>query len=308
MSIKISTLSMKTMNLNASRDIEEKYVKANKRISELNDEQNINVISYGTKLKDQILKRRDLFFSESFLSRNKNIQSDFDKMLISVESIIDNVGKFSDSIVQFSTGFNDIEQDNINTLKEDAKAVLSSLITALNAKNGDKYLFGGKVDDIPPVNRSVTDFFNGDAGVENFDYYVGGNDDIKIRISDDKEISYKINAGDKAFEKAFRGLDLFINSELVSSDEIVSVQKLLGDALDGMLDIKSYIGVKDAEIINTNDFLITVQESAKNFLADEFNAAEQAANLINTQSLMDKLMISTEMNNMLRKAIAKMVG
>lgn len=306
MSMKISTLSMQTMNLNMTRDIEERYVKANKRVADLHDEQNIKVMSYGAGLKDQLLKRRDLFFSESFLARNKNIQDDLDKMLNSVEKIIDDVSTFKDSLIPILNGAEN--RDDINTLKEDAKSVLNSIIASLNAKNGDKYLFGGKVDDIPPVNRSVTDFFKGDPGVENFDYYVGGDEDVKFRISDDKEISYKINAGDKAFEKAFRGLDLFINGQLNDKSEILSVQNLLDESLEGLLNIKSYIGVKDAEVINTNDFLITVQESAKSFLSDEFDAAEQAANLIDTQSLMDKLIISTEMNNMLRKAIAKMVG
>lgn len=306
MSMKISTLSMQTMNLNMTRDIEERYVKANKRVADLHDEQNIKVMSYGAGLKDQLLKRRDLFFSESFLARNKNIQDDLDKMLNSVEQIIDDVSTFKDSLIPILNGAEN--RDDINTLKEDAKSVLNSIIASLNAKNGDKYLFGGKVDDIPPVNRSVTDFFKGDPGVENFDYYVGGDEDVKFRISDDKEISYKINAGDKAFEKAFRGLDLFINGQLNDKSEILSVQNLLDESLEGLLNIKSYIGVKDAEVINTNDFLITVQESAKSFLSDEFDAAEQAANLIDTQSLMDKLIISTEMNNMLRKAIAKMVG
>lgn len=306
MSIKISTLSMKTMNLDMSREMEGRFVKANKRIEELHNEQNIKVTSYGAKLKDQLLKRKDLFFSESFLARNKSVQNDFDKMLISVESVIENVGKFNDYLTPVLTGIN--SQDDINTLKEQAKAVLDSVITALNAKNGDKYLFGGKVDDVPPVNRSVMNFFNGNSDTESFDYYVGGDDDVKIQISDDKEISYKITAKDRAFEKAFRGLDLFINSEELDTQDVLSVRNLLDESLEGLLNIKSYIGVKDAEIINTNDFLTTVQENAKNFLADEFDAAEQAANLIDTQSLMDKLMISTEMNNMLRKAIAKMVG
>lgn len=306
MSMKISTLSMKAMNLNMTRDIEERYLKANKRVADLHDEQNIKVTSYGASLKDQLLKRRDLFFSESFLTRNKNIQNDFEKMLASVEKIIDDVGAFKDSLLPILNGAKN--QDDINTLREDAKSVLSSIISSLNTKNGDRYLFGGKIEDIPPVNRSVTDFFKGDPDVENFDYYAGGKEDVKFQISDDKEISYRINAGDKAFEKAFRGLDLFINGELNDDSEILSVQNLLNESLEGLLNIKSYIGVKDAEVINTNDFLITVQESAKNFLVDEFNAAEQAANLIDTQSLMDKLIISTEMNNMLRKAIAKMVG
>jgi len=96
---------------------------------------------------------------------------------------------------------------------QQATVLRDSIVSLLNSKIGDVYLFGGSVYDRPPVDLTDPAWTPlPSPGGPDYDYYQGDNVVDSVRASDSQRVDYGILASNPAFEKVLRSLTIFINN------------------------------------------------------------------------------------------------
>lgn len=92
-----------------------------------------------------------------------------------------------------------------------ATGLRDEIVSELNSRSAGRYIFGGSVQNVPPVNLSAPGYNpTATPGTPSTQYYQGDSVIESVRASDSLRISFGITADNSAFEQALRGLEIVI--------------------------------------------------------------------------------------------------
>ncbi len=147
-------------------------------------------------------------------------------------------------------------------LADFARAQLAQVRDALNNSVSGRFLFAGGRTDVEPVSDIVSTSnllddngvpllpLSEGSGTVSANYYLGDNDDVTIRATDQLTINYGITADSAAFQNLIGALHTAIRGEVQDDDDIlVSAVDLVNEALDGIVSFRNQVN-SNIQIMN----------------------------------------------------------
>lgn len=135
-----------------------------------------------------------------------------------------------------------------NTFVAQANVLRDALVSQLNSQTGGNYLFGGSVNDRPPVNISDVDY-TPTGTTPSTGYYQGDNVIESVRTTDSQRVEYGITANHPAFENALRALTIFINNP-TDVNVIAQAVDINREAVNGVASIQGELLARSNVVAN----------------------------------------------------------
>jgi flagellar hook-associated protein 3 FlgL len=161
--------------------------------------------------------------TESNVSQVFDVMSDFKQLLISA-----------------------LNGENANELAMPQQAAdrLKQVTGLLNAKVDNTFLFGGSITDRPPVDLTglPVSYTIPSADGDSIGYYKGDNTVLAVQADDDISVKYGVTAGDPAFEKAIRALDMVVKGGVNDRATLEHSLDVVNQALNAIPDLRTKIG------------------------------------------------------------------
>ena len=213
--VRISTQAQNDMALSMTLNAKSNIFDLHNQLSTGVKAQSYSEIAQDTNrlinLKGQIQQ------SEKFLN-NLQIAKERIELTSNTLSQISELTRNFDRFLKQSLDASDANELNNNAeLGQKAKDILIQLTDLLNIRYGDRYIFGGEVTDVAPVDITSSSYsspqdpatFGGYDTTQNLSYFKGDTEQTSLRISVNTEIEYGVSAGNSTFEKLIRTLDIF---------------------------------------------------------------------------------------------------
>lgn len=284
-----STVGINLMHMNQFRTIESKIVDASKRSFLMSDDKSRLLTDFGRSLKSELLMRNTVKLNESYINSNDVKLGVFEQMDIAIDNLLSNAREFSYSILSYINS----NQDE-KTIREHISKIKEAVVESLNVKFRESFLFGGTDTKNPPVK---VDFNNvrEEYDTENFEYYNGTDNAVKYNVSLDREISYKINAGDRRIEKLFRAFDVFINTE-VNQTNLDKAYGLVNESINGINDMKIELAIVTKSVSDAKKFLEESNNKIVNELSDRYKMQDQYQTVLSMETYNNNLELSVGLN------------
>lgn len=215
--------------------------------------------------------------TENYLKNADDSKDFINSSLTSLTSITDQLQK----VMPLVTSTDDpLNKQNYPTIVQSIKDSLQQMVSAVNTKHNDMYLFGGTNYSAPPVSIDAS----GKAVLTANDL----SGEVKVQISSNMSNTMNI-PGNKIFDtKVFESLNSIIDSLTAGTTPTQTQQSDLNDAYNKLLGIESLAGENLNRISDSSDVLNTRLTNYKELLVkkQEINPQELVVDLQNQDYLL----------------------
>lgn len=234
--------------------------------------------------------------AEQYISNNRIITLRLDAMELSTAKTFEAASKLKTLLVNALNSSNAADF----SINLEAQNLLDEISKQLNIKIGDRYLFGGAVTNIPPVDLNASGFNAvppvypswADSG-----YYQGDNTKHVARVADEFDVTYGITADEVGFEQVIRALRMTADASTNPTIDKIRFQealKVVNTAIDNIPTIRSRIGAAlkavDAANLGHNDMELFMEKTISDI--ENVNIPETVAQLANNQILLEASFIT----------------
>jgi len=130
-------------------------------------------------------------------------------------------------------------------------ADMSTLAATLNTNYSGKYIFGGTNTSTPPVTTPVPASIQ--TGTPDAGYYVGSNQDITARISDNQTITPNIKANDPSFQNLIAGINQALSATgTTRASSLQSAENLVDNGINGLISLQANVNANVLTTQNAN--------------------------------------------------------
>lgn len=234
--------------------------------------------------------------AEQYISNNRIITLRLDAMELSTAKTFEAASKLKTLLVNALNSSNAADF----SINLEAQNLLDEISKQLNIKIGDRYLFGGAVTNIAPVDLNASGFNAvppvypswADSG-----YYQGDNTKHVARVADEFDVTYGITADEVGFEQVIRALRMTADASTNPTIDKIRFQealKVVNTAIDNIPTIRSRIGAAlkavDAANLGHNDMELFMEKTISDI--ENVNIPETVAQLANNQILLEASFIT----------------
>ncbi|WP_282607961.1 flagellin [Pelagibius sp. Alg239-R121] len=230
---------------------------------------------------------RDIQLSEKF---GQNIDQAVARLNIMESSVATMVNRATEVLGIMSQGLSGSNIDDL-PLQEFSATFLSEAAALINTQHEGRYLFGGSLTDVVPVD--LTDpAYTPAAGLPgvftaDVDYYQGDQTLLSVRADDSFETVYGVTGDNPAFEELLRALE-YMDYAGANLDTAVLTEAytLMKSAINGLGDMRGQIGANSLVLEKTKEGHENFKTYAENLVSSIEDTDIAAAT---TQLSMDEL-------------------
>lgn len=185
-----------------------------------------------------------------FISNNKLI----DQRLQTMET---NVAQVFELVTQYKTLLiNALNADNSSDLAMpiQTQAMLDEVSALLNVEQDGRFLFAGTRTDTRPVDQTGLPlvYTIPTADGDSIGYYAGDTAKLSVQADENFSVVYGAHAGEQGFEQAIRAMHMVVIGPPNDRATLEEALRVVGQAIDGVSDIRTQIGASRAALENVN--------------------------------------------------------
>ncbi len=229
--------------------------------------------------------------AEQYLSNNKIVSLRLEAMEISTAKVFEAASKLKTFLVNALSSSNAADFP----INLEAQNLLDEVTKQLNFKIGDRYLFGGAVTDVAPVDLNDANFPAVPPvypSAANTNYYQGDNNQHVARVADEFDVTYGVTADAEGFEQAIRALRMAADASTSPTIDRIRFQealKVINTAIDNIPTTRSRIGASLKAIegadLGHNDMELFMERTISDI--ENVDIPETVAQLANNQVLLE---------------------
>jgi len=198
-----------------------------------------------------------------FVSNNKLVGQRLQTMEGNVSQIFELVTQYKTLII------NALNADNSSDLAMpiQTQSLMDEVTALLNIEQDGRYLFSGTRTDTRPVDQTglpagyVIPTVNGAAS----GYFAGDLTNLTVQADENFTVTYGITAGAVGFEQAIRAMHMVVIGPPNDRATLDEALRVIGQAIDGVSNIRTQIGASRAALENVNsrldDFLLFTEQT-----------------------------------------------
>jgi len=227
--MRVSTAGMNTQMISQAMRVQSEYANALSQKASGQKSESLSGLAGQAGAATSLTS--DLQRSENLATQAATTEGLVEVAYSTVENIADVVENMRVSIAAGISG----SVTDSTAVQNTAKNALESIVSLLNTKYADEYIFSGTAANTKPIDISDANY-NPTAGVADTHYYQGSDCLSCVMVNGDNAIDYSVSAGESAFEETLRSLSTLVNMDptLTNTATLQSAMDLLDDATTGL--------------------------------------------------------------------------
>jgi flagellar hook-associated protein 3 FlgL len=185
---------------------------------------------------------------DNYVQNNKSVVTRLQVMNKSIDQVQKALEEFAGNVT-LRQGATSGTQMNFQGL---AKDKLDKIKAAMNVNIEGRYIFGGTKTDVKPISNIIS---LSESGVVDDDYYQGNSEVLSVRVSDENDITYGINADDEAIATAITAIltAMDIDADDNGQTDFSAAVNLINDAKVQLASLRANINTNITSIETTNN-------------------------------------------------------